>query len=243
MAVTVEQSLNLEAALERQEQLNKNLIFDEATNSYVYLPKNKVLHRVTTPLNIIAKGYGFEQWLKQKGMQADVELKQAQEEGTLIHKICEDFQRSTNRTKDFFNSLVEQAGCSERAKQKAWGFYNFFDTVKPKLLVSELRIMSLKHGFAGTLDDLMVIDNHLYLVDKKTGKSLHKEMRMQLAAYCVGLEETYGIRVDKRAILHLKETRTGFNFKLVETDVGKDFKMYRNVKSIHKWMGGGFDVN
>ena len=46
---------------------------------------------VTTILEAYYRGYGFNEWLKQVGLNADEILKRASEEGSLIHNTIYDY--------------------------------------------------------------------------------------------------------------------------------------------------------
>lgn len=244
------------------------LRFNEDTNDYTHLSTGQRLHRVTTPLQIIAKGYGFNNWLKTQGFAADEILKKSQEDGTAVHGVCEAFQLSKDKSRKYFDSLVKAANLSPEAVQKCTGFWNCFKEIKPEILGVELKIYHTgvwvedteydedsgdfvttryfdKGGYAGTMDAVWKVGDEIWLLDLKTGKSLHKEMRLQLAAYTRAFNllydnEKYKTAITHRKILHLKDTKTGYNLKAVDTDVSKDYGMYQTVRSLAEYMRGGF---
>jgi hypothetical protein len=63
------------------------------------------------------------------------------------------------------------------------GFSQFVTARRPRFVTSEATVFSRRHGYAGTLDAVCVLDGTLTLLDVKTGKSVYPEVALQLAAY------------------------------------------------------------
>jgi hypothetical protein len=63
------------------------------------------------------------------------------------------------------------------------GFSQFVTARRPRFVTSEATVFSRRHGYAGTLDAICVLDGTLTLLDVKTGKSVYPEVALQLAAY------------------------------------------------------------
>ena len=62
-------------------------------------------------------------------------------------------------------------------------FSNFFDTVQPEFIEVEQTVWSDTHKYGGSFDGLAKIDGVTCWLDLKTGKSIHADVALQLAAY------------------------------------------------------------
>jgi len=70
-------------------------------------------------------------------------------------------------------------------------FLKWKEQTKFKLVESEVRLVSEKHGFAGTLDAVIEVDNTLMLCDWKTSNGVFVDYLIQLAAYQKLWEENF----------------------------------------------------
>jgi len=61
-------------------------------------------------------------------------------------------------------------------------FTKFIMEMRPEFLYSEVTLWSRTHGYAGTADAICKMRNGTFLIDYKTGKSLHSEVALQLTA-------------------------------------------------------------
>jgi hypothetical protein len=59
----------------------------------------------------------------------------------------------------------------------------FLAEYRPRFLAVEEMVVSLRHGYAGTLDAIAVIGGETWLLDVKTGTGLYAETGLQLAGY------------------------------------------------------------
>lgn len=84
-------------------------------------------------------------------------------------------------------------------------FIQFWKDYKPTLIAVEYRVYHKYLEYAGTVDLLLLIENELWLVDNKTSSKVEKMLtRVQLESYKKALA-THDIRVQRKAILHLKK--------------------------------------
>lgn len=113
------------------------------------------------------------------------------------------------------------------------GFMSWVDKVKPKFLESEIRVYSTVLNVAGTLDGIAKIGDKKYLIDFKTGKSIYKAHKVQLAGYKICYEEMYKKKVDYMLLLHL-DTSTG-KFKAVEVPFKDVEKIFINLVIVNNW--------
>lgn len=99
----------------------------------------------------------------------------------------------------------------QREMLNASKFVDWFQELKPQVMGSELTVYSLKHKFAGTLDQIYLIDEDrlcqgmpfqkgVWIYDAKTGQERYTH-KMQVSAYDVALRENE-IAEPVGAILH-----------------------------------------
>ena len=62
-------------------------------------------------------------------------------------------------------------------------YEKFRKVFKPKTLLADAMVYSLKHGYAGTLDEVAEIGDKQVLIDWKTSKELYPDYKMQVEAY------------------------------------------------------------
>jgi hypothetical protein len=88
---------------------------------------------------------------------------------------------------DTVHSLVEfwgkgQAHSTEGITGQATQFVNFMMDVKPTFIENECTVWSRRYGYAGTCDIVAEINGETIWIDVKSGKNLHDEVGLQLAA-------------------------------------------------------------
>lgn len=101
-------------------------------------------------------------------------------------------------------------------------------------IASEVRVASLKYGFAGTLDLYGILKRGEAMVDMKSTAALPRTVGPQTAAYKQALEETTGQKSKRRYCLHLKPE----TYKLVEVTEGpglQDWTVFLSALNIYRW--------
>lgn len=150
---------------------------------------------------------------KYSGVPKDV-LKRACEEGTQVHKAieayCKGFDDGSDEVKDF------------KFLQKHYGF----DVVENELPL----IISLgEKTFAGTTDMIFKMDGQFCVADIKTTSELDKNyLGYQLNLYKIGVEQSYGYKIEALYGIHLKNGKR----KLVKIPVVSEEQIYESVKGI-----------
>lgn len=132
------------------------------------------------------KGKGFENFLKNKGQEADEVRDHAAERGSKIHqaidKLLSDGRLSHDDTfLNTFTDRLEELNASEYGAVLT--FVEFCREIKPKIIFNEKVVFNEVDGYAGTLDIFCKIGDEFWLIDIKTGKSIYMSHRLQLAAY------------------------------------------------------------
>jgi hypothetical protein len=148
--------------------------------------EDKYYPSVTTILEAYYKGYGFNEWLKQVGYNADEIMRKAGEQGTNVHNMIEAYLQG------FKISWIDENN-KPRYTLNEWQmfckFIEFFEKYKPELMVQEFTLVSDKLRFGGTVDFIGKINGEIWLLDWKTSNYLHKTYELQLAAYAMAWNE------------------------------------------------------
>lgn len=118
-------------------------------------------------------------------------------------------------------------------------FVNWFDATIQETLSVEEEMVCKKYGFIGHPDYIGIIkgDEAPVLIDWKSGQSVLKSHRLQLAAYHHLAREKYG--VERVLLVHPKPD--GKRAKVVEHSktLGHDFSLFLNCLTAYKFFNGG----
>jgi len=216
--------------------LDERFYFDNRTGTY---------HpSATTILDVYPKGFGFHQWLKDLGSNADQVVKRAQEQGTKIHDAIETFlngkmlkwhdKEKENYTLDEWMMILR--------------FYDFYKTFKPKVIAVEPSLVSPKLGFGGTLDLVCALPrfpDDIWYIDWKSGGAIYKTNKIQGAAYQKLWNSLRDEKITRVGCMHLRAAtrgpdKSGKNiqgkgWKLNEVeDTEKEFKLFQHTQVIWK---------
>lgn len=161
---------------------------------------------VTTVLDVYPKGYGFVQWLKDLGNNADEVLKRAGEQGSKVHDAIDQF------LKGFTVSWVDLDGKPNYTLEE-WQmilkFTDFWNTWNPEILANESKLVSEKLGLGGTIDIVCRINGEVWLIDFKTSNAIHTSYELQIAAYATMWNENNEPKIDRTGIMWLKSQTRG----------------------------------
>jgi hypothetical protein len=110
----------------------------------------------------------------------------------------------------------------------------------PRYLAAEEMTISLKHGFAGTLDAIVDIGGEVWLIDYKTGSGVYGETALQLAAYShadfigrPGQARKFRIpKATQYAVLHIRPE--GYEFIPFAVD-RSTFDAFLAAKALYDW--------
>jgi hypothetical protein len=192
--------------------LDERFYFDKETG--FYQPS------VNTVLDVYPKGYGFNQWLKDLGSNADEVMKKAGDQGTRIHDAIKAFLMGdeikwTEGEKDNYN-LDEWMMILK--------FYEFYSTYKPKVIAVEESLVDSELGFGGTLDLVCELEGIIWYIDWKSGNSIHKTNKIQVAAYQRIWNKQRKEKIARLGCMHLKAMTRGAD-KTGKTIQGEGWKL------------------
>ncbi len=187
--------------------LNENVNQVNVLDERFYTLDNETFYpSVTTVLNVYPKGFGYQDWIKQVGYNADIVMRQAAEQGTNVHNAIEAFLNGQELT-----WIVDG---KENYTLKEWKmitkFMEFYDRyLTPdgcEVLDIERTLFSNKMKLGGTLDLSCRIFGENWIIDHKTSNNLYITNEMQLAAYKEMYEENTDRKVDRYGILWLNSS-------------------------------------
>jgi hypothetical protein len=175
-------------------------------DSRYYRRNGKYYPSVTYVLGYYPKGKFFENWLKQVGFASDYIVKKAAEEGTQVHELCEIY---LNGEELKFLDDKGRPQYNPDVWQMFLRFVEFWETIKPTLIETEVHLFSDVLKVAGTCDLIIEINGELWLLDLKTSNQLQLTYELQTAVYGQCYEECFGRKIDRYGILWLKSSKRG----------------------------------
>jgi len=170
---------------------------------YYKTPQGLLYPSITTVLSKTSNMTGLDQWRERVGNDlADQIMKDAQINGTMTHKLCEDYLKNKKSVGDFLDIPK-----------------NHFEKLKPYLHKMnnirgiELPLYSDELRIAGTCDCIAEYNGNLSIIDFKTSRSRLIEHYdkvqkyfMQATAYSLMWKERTGIEIDQIVIIGSEET-------------------------------------
>ena len=123
-------------------------------------------------------------------------------------------------------------------------FSDFWNTIKPELLASEIHLLNHEHKYAGTCDLVVKIDGKIWLLDIKTSNSLHTSYNLQLSAYAEAWNSYYPEeKIEHVGIIWLKSSKRGKKegkiqgdgWEVIQPDktIDEYFRMFMNIYEIY----------
>ena len=122
-------------------------------------------------------------------------LENAKQRGTAIHAMVD----------MYINKKLDIASLDVRLHGRLAAWIEFTNLYKPKIIGCEKLVYSAKHGFAGTLDIVCLLEGKLTLIDIKSSKAAASTAGLQLAGYQIAYEEMSGVKVSRRMAVILKD--------------------------------------
>lgn len=158
---------------------------------------------VTYILECYPKGFGFNQWLKDLGSNADQVVERAGAIGTRVHNAIHAL---------LMDETVEWN--PEIYSVDEWlyilRFVEFWHRYKPELLATEWSEANYELGYGGTLDLVCKIGAVTWLIDFKTSNAIYNSYELQIAAYRALWNETVPEHtIDRAGIFWFKAQTRG----------------------------------
>jgi len=176
----------------------------DCKNGRYYELDGKYKPSVTSFLNVLGKGIGWNQWLgNASSYEAAMEYAHGKADaGTFVHFTVLKWMQGENpdfTREEFTDEIIK----------KLLGFKQFWNQHNFKLLGCEIPVWADVYPVAGTIDLILEDQNtkEIWVIDIKTGK-VWPTYKWQIAAYGdLAVESGYVKKVDHVALLMLKEYR------------------------------------
>lgn len=173
--------------------------------------KRHYVMSVTTWLNCLSKGIGFNMWLGNATSYKDA-MSYANERaliGNQVHAMCMwlIWGKSVDTSLGWYDADDSKIKpIPDESKLRLSAFIDFVDEYKPIPVATEISLYDPEFKWAGTADQIMMIDGETWLIDIKTGAEYPKEQQLQLTAYKLLYDHLYGDitgNIDQLACLYL----------------------------------------
>ena len=181
--------------------------------------KRDYLMSVTTWIGALSKGVGFDMWLGNAKSYSDA-MKYANERamvGNMVHAMCMwlIWGKEVDTSYGFYDETTARVkAVPDEAKRRLIAFIDFVNEYKPTPIATELSLYNnakdkdgnILFPYAGTADQIMMINGETWMIDIKTGKEWAKDQQLQLTAYKMLYDELYSDitgPIDKLACLYL----------------------------------------
>lgn len=173
------------------------------THQKYYLKDGSLVVGVTTILGQLAKPQ-LVHWaysLAMEGKKYWEITNTAKNIGTIAHYLIEcklkNIKTDSSTLKDYTMNEIQTAYLSYD------NFLKWIKTHNIKMIATELRIVSEKYRYGGTIDFIAEIDGVLSLIDLKSGSGVYDDMKIQLSAYKQLYVEKYKKEIDTCYIIHI----------------------------------------
>lgn len=151
--------------------------------------------------------------------------------GDEVHAAIDDYHHGVKIEDDRWDTIT--------AKHTFAQYMAFAETHRPEVLRTEFTVWSYKHGYAGSGDLLLRLDNNLWVVDSKTGTKAREKVALQNSALAHGdvIIEEDGTEspmppVDKLGVLHIRP-RSCKLYELQHTEAA--FTAFLALKTVFDW--------
>lgn len=183
---------------------------EKARQHTIYKNKDgKRIPGVTTILGVMDKP-ALKHWANKIGLEG-IEMSKYVDDlaviGTLAHLIIEKYIKDEKMCYDDYTANQIKA-----AENSVLKFFVWLEGKDFKLLGSEMRLVSEKHQYGGTVDIYAKVNNIKTLIDIKTCKAIYPEQFTQVSGYKSLLEEN-SYEVEDSVILRVgRDESEGFEY-------------------------------
>ena len=137
----------------------------------------------------------------------------------------------------YVNSGIEPVIEDSETANSFREFKEWRKNYNPEFLETERKMASSEHNFAGCADAVVKIKDEVYLIDYKSSTGEYNDIsyNLQLTAYQMMFEELGYHGINKRALLYLPKTGSGYRFKVVESSFFDDREMFLNLLESYRY--------
>lgn len=156
-------------------------------------------------------------WREKWGVLAERKTEMASKVGTEFHRCVEEYlDHGCFAVADGFSYNMQK-----RVEGMMKSFIQWTTTVDGDIHHTELKVISRKHFYSGTLDAVGTFDKKPMLYDWKTSSRIYPDMDLQLVAYARAYKEQTGIELKRGMIVHVSKSKPKFKLTVKVFDLGK----------------------
>lgn len=156
-------------------------------------------------------------WREKWGPLADKKTEMANKIGTEFHRCVELYLKGY--------AITMSDDVSPSMQNRIYGmlrsFYRWADSVNGDIHHTELKVLSRKHYYSGTLDAVGTFDGEPMLYDWKTSSRIYDNMDLQLVAYAQAYKEQTGIELKQGMIVCVSKDKPDFKLTTKVFKLGK----------------------
>ena len=215
-------------------RINKEKKCVELWNEHWYKVNDDLYYpSVTSVLQTLNKGNAYDEWLRNVGWNSKLILEKAQQSGSKIHHAIELYLQ---------DNTITPEGFDETEWVKMCNFDNWFNALDIEVIATENELIDDDMQLAGTCDFVCRINNEVFLIDFKTGNSIHELSHLQTACYVEMWNKKNKIKIQRAGLLHIgSSTRTqkdlnNKGIKFEETDLIKYSRLFHHTLEIYNEM-------
>ena len=196
------------------------------------LSDGTVVPGVTTVLNQLGwNKNALMAWARKtamEGLDPNKVRDQAAEVGTIVHEMISAFLK-----KKELNLAIYSADDINKARIAFDGFITWWNSAKLHYEFSEIKIVSDKYKFGGTLDLIARNNGTRCLIDFKTSNGIYPEYKVQVAAY-KKLADQAEMPIDQCYLLHIsKENGTITTMILNDKVLRSGWKVFQHALALY----------
>lgn len=163
------------------------------------------------------------------GLYAD----KAAEIGTCVHDAAESFIHGF----DWEATIADFEGLTDKQKAKAHiafgAFKKWHDTVRLKVLATEIPLVSETHRIGGTVDAIAEIGIDIAVLDWKSSSALYEDYLIQLATYAKLWSEVRGQPIDSIHVCRFDKETGSFTHHCV-ADYERYWDAFKHLRSYYE---------
>lgn len=159
----------------------------------------------------------LQAWKDKWGERAERKTKIANAIGTAFHACVEQYLNSH----DYVVNIPEYPSCGPRVYCMMESWIKWAIDVDGVIDHTELKVLSNKYVYSGTLDAVGKIGKTPMLIDWKTSSRIYLDMALQLAAYAYAYNEMTGSKIKGGLIVHVSKDKPQFKLSTKQFKLGK----------------------
>jgi hypothetical protein len=137
--------------------------------------------------------------------------------GTEFHRCVDEYLAD----RYYLASSELSSNMQKRVNGMMASFIEWAKTVNGEIHATELKVVSHKYAYSGTLDAVGMFAGKRMLFDWKTSTRIYPDMDLQLVAYAQAYKEQTGIELKEGMIVHVSKDKPRFKLTTKVFKLGK----------------------